>query len=324
MAQIQILMAVYNGEKYLRAQLNSLIEQTFTDWQLLISDDNSSDGSLAVINEFCERDPRITLVLENEHYGCAKAHFMALLRLADAPYVMTCDQDDVWDADKVEYTFNAMKSRESAGLKPLLVCTDLRVVDEDLNLIAPSFLAYSKMDASKRDFGYFLASCLVTGCTMMVNEPLLKLLQTPVRDDAIVMHDWWASLVAAAFGEVVHLDQATISYRQHSDNSVGAEKFSVASALKAIDEKAQTESSAIDQAREFKRVFSDSMTSQQSAQVDAFLKIRDARPVKRVVLLTRARVWRKGVMRNAGTLLAFLAISRPKASGNKGAEPGDH
>ena len=67
MAQIQILMAVYNGEKYLRAQLNSLIEQTFTDWQLLISDDNSSDGSLAIINEYCERDPRITLVLENEH-----------------------------------------------------------------------------------------------------------------------------------------------------------------------------------------------------------------------------------------------------------------
>ena len=310
MAEVQILMAVYNGSDYLREQLDSLLGQTFEDWQLLVSDDASTDGSLAVISEYCERDPRIKLVLDGQHYGNAKQHFMALLRLADCPYVMTCDQDDVWDADKIELTLAAMKSEERKMERPLLVCTDLRVVDKDLNVLSSSFLKYSGMDASRRDFGYFLASCLVTGCTMMINHPLLELLQRPTNDNALIMHDWWASLVAAAFGEIIHLDRATISYRQHGENSVGADRFSVARALGAIKEKAATENQAIDQALEFARVFANELSARQQAQVHALCKARSAPVLCRVVYLTKAGVWRKGFMRNAGTLLAFMAIDR--------------
>lgn len=310
MAEVQILMAVYNGGEYLREQLDSLLSQTFEDWQLLVSDDVSSDDSLAIINEYCGRDSRIKRVLDGKRYGGAKQHFMALLRLADAPYVMTCDQDDVWDRDKIDFTLAAMRRLESKSFNPLLVCTDLRVVDKDLNVISPSFLAYSGMDAGCRDFGYFLASCLVTGCTMMVNRPLLELLQRPVDEDAIIMHDWWASLIAAAFGEVVHLDKATISYRQHGDNSVGAERFSVTRALAAIGDKIATENAAIDQAAEFARAFGAELNKTQAAQAEAFLKIRASSRIGRIGLLTRAGVWRKGALRNAGTLLAFLSIDR--------------
>ena len=214
MATVQIVMAVYNGGKYLVEQLESLRAQTFTDWELLVSDDGSTDESLPIIKRYCEADNRMKLVLEDRHYGGAKQHFMALFGFADAPYVMACDQDDVWDANKIEVTLATMRANEN-GEKPLLVCTDLRVVDESLNLVSPSFLDYSGMDASKLDMGYFLASCLVTGCTMMVNRCLLELLQKKVDADRIVMHDWWASLVASAFGEVVYLRRSTISYRQH-------------------------------------------------------------------------------------------------------------
>lgn len=170
MASVQILMAVYNGEEYLSAQIESILAQSYEDWELLISDDCSSDSSLEVVKKYCKVDSRIRLVLDGAHFGSAKAHFMALIREASAPYVMTCDQDDVWDSNKIELTLNEMRRHED-GEKPLLVCTDLRVVDQDLNQISPSFLAYSGMDASKLDFGYFLASCLVTGCTMMMNPP---------------------------------------------------------------------------------------------------------------------------------------------------------
>jgi glycosyltransferase involved in cell wall biosynthesis len=308
MAEVQILMAVYNGEEYLRAQFDSLRSQTFEDWNLLVSDDGSTDGSLGIINEYCSLDSRIMLVLDDAHFGGAKNHFMALLRLADAPYVMTCDQDDVWDADKVDVTLAAMKEAERLGERPLLVCTDLRVVDHDLNVLSPSFLEYSGMDASKRDMGYFLASCLVTGCTMMVNKKLLHLLQRPVDEDAIIMHDWWASLVAAAFGEVIHLNRATISYRQHGDNSVGAQRFSVARALAAIKEKTATESAAIDQASELRRVFAGELSEEQVAQISAIERTRAVAPIARIGLLSQAGVWRHGLMRNAGTLFAFLSI----------------
>lgn len=313
-ATVQILMAVYNGGRYLREQLDSLLVQTFGDWELLVSDDCSTDGSLDVLREYAERDERIRVVLEGEHYGAAKPHFMALLRLADAPYVMTCDQDDVWDADKVAVTLEAMRAEEaaSAGAEPLLVCTDLRVVDESLRVLSPSFLAYSGMDASKLDFGYFLASCLVTGCTMMVNHPLLSLLREPVDEGALVMHDWWASLVAAAFGRVVHLDRATISYRQHGDNSVGADRFTVARALAALDAKRQTEREAVAQAGEFARVFGGRLDDARRSQLEAYLQVPQVSPLARVGLLGKAGVWRHGLLRNAGTLLTFLTLNHGK------------
>lgn len=308
---VQILMAVYNGEEYLCEQVDSLLSQTFGDWELLVSDDASSDGSLAILQEYARRDERIHVVLEGEHYGSAKRHFMALLRLADAPYVMTCDQDDVWDPDKIEVTLRAMRdAEEGKGERPLLVCTDLRVVDGALREISPSFLAYSGMDASTPSFGYFLASCLVTGCTMMVNCHLLGLLQRPARDESVIMHDWWASLIAAAFGEVIHLDRATIAYRQHGDNSVGADRFTVRRALAALEDKRATERAAIAQAGEFRRVFAKDLDERRLSQLDAYLKVPAAPPVVRPALLTKAGVWRRGLLRNAGTLLVFMTLGR--------------
>lgn len=308
-SKVQILMAVFNGEPYLREQLDSLVSQSFSNWELLVSDDCSTDGSLKVLEEYAARDNRIKIVLEGSHYGSAKLHFMALIGLADSPYVMTCDQDDVWDPDKIEVTLNAMRDCEK-GDKPILVCTDLRVVDEGLNIIFPSFLEYSGMDASKLDFGYFLASCLVTGCTMMVNKPLLRLLQVPIDDSKIVMHDWWASLVAAAFGKVVHLDRATISYRQHGDNSVGAERFTVRSALSAIDQKKKTALETFNQVEELDRVFGDRLPSQLKNQLGAYLKIKKANPLARIGLMSKSDVWRHGFLRNAGTLLTFMLLGK--------------
>ena len=308
MATVQIVMAVYNGERYLAEQIESLRAQTFTDWELLVSDDCSTDASLSIIKRYREADNRIKLVQNDQHYGRAKQHFMALFGLADATYVMACDQDDVWDADKIEITLKEMRAHE-AGEKPVLVCTDLRVVDDKMNLISPSFLTYSGMDSSKRDLGYFLASCLVTGCTMMVNHYLLELLQEKANTDQIIMHDWWASLLASTFGEIVYIDRAAISYRQHGDNSVGATRFSILDSLKQIDLKRRTERAAIVQAGEFYRVFGASIPSAERAQIAAFLSIEQANPFLRIILMTRAGIWRRGFLRNAGTLLVFLTLN---------------
>ncbi len=300
-------MAVYNGVSYLREQIDSILNQDYLDWELLISDDCSTDGSLDVIREYCARDSRIRLVLDEEHYGGAKKHFMALLRLADAPYVMTCDQDDVWDKNKVSLTLDCMRAQEKET-SPVLVCTDLRVVNESLELLSPSFLEYSGMDASCLGLGYFLASCLVTGCTMMVNRPLLELLQVPVDEDKLIMHDWWGSLLASAFGTVFYLNQTTISYRQHGNNSVGAEHFTVAGALAGLQQKRRTELAALEQASELYRVFADKLDSFQKQQVEAFLAIKDASPLRRVELLGKADAWRHGILRNAGTLFTFMTL----------------
>lgn len=304
-------MAVYNGKPYLAEQLDSIIAQSFSDWELLVSDDNSSDGSIEIVQDYCKRDPRIHIVLQDEHYGSAKSHFMALTKEADAPYVMYADQDDVWDPDKISLTLKELKTAEMQGgvNPPLLACTDLRLVDNNLRPISPSLLEYSNMDASKLDFGYFLASCLVTGCTMMINRSLLLLLQEDCNEDHIMMHDWWASLVASAFGKVIYLNTQTISYRQHGDNSVGAVKFSLDAAIKSLKQRADVENAAITQAEELIYVYGDKLNPQRRRQAEALISARDKRPLGKFVALTKANAWRKGFMRNAATYLSFLMIA---------------
>ena len=312
MAKVQILMAVYNGSAFLRDQINSIIGQTYTDWELLVSDDGSKDPSLTIIREYCDRDPRIRLCLEGEHYGSAKAHFIALTKIADAAYVMYADQDDVWDRDKIEITLDALtQQRENEQGLPLLACTDLRVVDANMELIYPSMLEYSNMDASTLGFGYFLASCLVTGCTMTINRPLLKLLQEDCNTDHIIMHDWWASLIASAFGKVLFLDEQTISYRQHGNNSIGAVKFSFLSSLQKIKERRAVAESAIEQTYEFANVYGNRLPEDKHRQTIAMLQIKQSGSIGRIILLTKAKVWRKGIMRNAATLISFLLVERP-------------
>lgn len=302
-------MAVYNGEQYLREQIESIRSQSYENWELLVSDDCSSDGSLAILREYEQVDQRIHVVLEGERYGSAKRHFMALIRLATSDYVMTCDQDDVWDEDKVDLTLRAMRNYEDIEPgKPLLVCTDLRVVDERLNQLSPSFLAYSGMDASKLTLGYFLASCVVTGCTMMLNAAARALCQVPVNEDALIMHDWWASLVVSAFGKVIHLDRATLSYRQHGNNSVGADRFTIARALSALDQKRQTARDTFAQVEELRRVFGDRLDAVERCQLDTYLSLRDASPVARVIGLGRCDAWKHGALRNLAEALTFFTL----------------
>lgn len=307
--RIQILMAVYNGSQFLADQMDSLLNQTYPNIEILVSDDCSTDNSLSILEGYALRDSRVKLVLQNQRYGSAKEHFMALFQLADAPYVMTSDQDDVWDSTKVEKTLETMLANEVAPAFPVLVCTDLRVVDQNLTPIAPSFLRYSGMDASKLDFGYFLASCLVTGCTMMINAPLLELMKAPVDSKKIVMHDWWASLVAAAFGRVVYSNQQTISYRQHQNNSVGAERFSISGAIASLGEKKATELSTFPQVEEFVRLFGKKCPSEYYSQAKSYMKIRDClNPISKLRLAGRADVWRHGILRNLATALTLLSI----------------
>lgn len=124
------------------------------------------------------------------------------------------------------------------------------------------------------------------------------------------MHDWWASLLAAATGEVIHMGCATISYRQHGDNSVGAEKFTIGRALSALDTKRETERASIAQAGELVRVFSDCLSADQRSQADAYLAIKNSSPVSRIALMNKAGIWRHGVLRNAATFLIFMTLGR--------------
>lgn len=221
---IAILMAVYNGEKYLKEQLDSIKRQTFQDWHLIISDDGSTDRTLEIAKEFQKEVTQQVTILENHiPTGSPKNNFFHLLEYVEESYIMFSDQDDVWKEDKIELTFSCMKEmeRKTAEHVPILVHTDLTVVDENMHIIADSFFQYGKLKKNV-DLATLIIQNIVTGCTVMINRELYEGICQVKNSDKIIMHDYWAVLYATVYGAVGVVDKSTMYYRQHSDNNVGA------------------------------------------------------------------------------------------------------
>jgi glycosyltransferase involved in cell wall biosynthesis len=220
---ISILMATYNGEKYVAEQLDSLFAQTRNDFTLYIRDDCSTDSTWEIIRDYESRYPeRIRAVKNNRNSGGAKHNFIGMMADIKDDYVMLCDQDDVWLPDKVGKTIEKLKTMEAEYGKetPLLVHTDLKVVDENLKIIFPSFRAAMNAGYDYTKLRHLIIQNMISGCTAAYNFALAKLIT--VEPAFIIMHDWWLGLIAAAFGEIGRLDEQTVLYRQHGLNEIGA------------------------------------------------------------------------------------------------------
>ena len=239
---VAILLATYQGERYLRAQLDSLLGQSESGWKVFAHDDGSKDGTAAILREYAARDPERFCLIEGAGTGGAKNNFLFLTGQVEASYYMYCDQDDVWLSDKVEVTLRAMKEleREQGRDRPCLVHTELKVVDASLREICPRLSEYQGIEPGKLTLGRLLAQNTVTGCTMMINRALRNAMTACAEPEAIRMHDWWAALIAMRFGALRFLPEATILYRQHGNNSVGAQRAKGLGGLlkKALDTRA--------------------------------------------------------------------------------------
>lgn len=220
--KIAILMATYNGEKYICQQIDSILSQTCKDWELYIHDDGSTDNTIAAVESYVEKYQDKIHLIDGKSTGGAKYNFFYMFDQVEAPYYMTCDQDDVWLEKKIELTYDKILAIEDKADIPCLVYTELRVVDSELNTIADTMSEYQSLDCHKRTINQFILQNSVTGCTMMVNRALRDKMLRITNIDNTIMHDWWAALVAAQFGKTAFIDEPTILYRQHGDNSLGA------------------------------------------------------------------------------------------------------
>ncbi len=223
---VSIVMAVYNGEKYLREQLDSIRKQTDRQWKLFIRDDGSTDRTVSIISQFKRSVPQEVVILHNNGgKRGAKHNFLALIDYVSDDYVMFCDQDDVWKPDKIKHTLRFMKKAERLQQDgwPVLVHSNLAVADAEGRVVSDSFFNSAGLPKQSKT-GNLLIQNNVTGCTVMINRALLSLaknLPNACRENCI-MHDYWLALCAQIFGKIYFLDESTVSYRQHGENSVGA------------------------------------------------------------------------------------------------------
>jgi glycosyltransferase involved in cell wall biosynthesis len=266
---VDILLATFNGAKYLPELLQSLEDQTFTDWQLIIRDDGSTDDTRAIIESWTTilGDKVKVLLKDDEDHG-ACSNFAVLMAASKAPYFMLCDQDDVWLPNKIHELHKAARQAEElVGIDtPVLVHSDLIVVDNDLREIHSSFWRYQRLlSESTRNRGELLIlQNYVTGCSTLGNSALRQA-ALPIPKQA-VMHDWWLALVAANLGKLIDHPAPTVRYRQHGGNVLGAKPWS----LKGVVERfLQNPQAAVQRTR--------SMIQKTQQQAEVFVRTYSAR-----------------------------------------------
>ena len=220
--KIDILMATYNGEKYIGKQIDSILRQTYDNWNLLIRDDGSTDATTSIISEYKRRNPEKIVIIEDDEGNLGvTGNFKRLLLSSQSDYVMFCDQDDIWDSSKVYQEINMMKEKEKEfGLIPILVFSDLKGIDGNDKILFESFRKKNGFSSDSCRLSRMLYENVATGCTMLINCPLKKLLYN--IPDAVRVHDHWAILICLLNeGQAVYLNQATVLYRQHEGNVIG-------------------------------------------------------------------------------------------------------
>ncbi len=313
---VDILMTVYNGMPYLLEQVSSFQKQSWRNWRLHVRDDGSDDGTVHVLQRLAAADHRIRLVPsdgEPRRLGASRGFAWLLERAApDAEYMMFSDADDRWLPDKIATTMAAMLEAERAHgqATPVLVHTDLVVVDRQLRTIAPSLWRYQGTDPMRASLNRLLIQNCVTGCTVMFNRALRER-AAPVPPEA-VMHDWWLALVAACFGKVVPLPAATILYRQHGRNDTGAARYPsnprewVASAWRSLVDRAPVRDSLRRTARQAEALlerFGDDLPPETRRLVAAYAEVPQCGPLKRRLRLVDLGTLPHGLDRNLGYLL---------------------
>ena len=224
--KVQILLATYNGEKYLREQLDSIVNQEYRFWELLVHDDGSVDNTISILNEYQNYYPRkVRLLIDQKIFSSASKNFFHLIehRSREANLYCLCDQDDIWHKSKLKLIIESYKSTEYK--EPVLIHSDLSLIDASGNLLEKS---HNKLINNQKNFitkNTVLYGNPVPGCAMSINSALADKIS---YCKYMVMHDW--SILLTAMYEnatVLYIKFPLVKYRQHSENFLGYKKINI-------------------------------------------------------------------------------------------------
>ena len=223
-ARVEVLLATFNGARFLREQIDSIAGQDYAEVRILARDDGSADGTRELLAEYGAAYPeQFEVMPQTGPTSSARGNFLELMHAATGPYVAFADQDDVWLAGKLTEGMAKMRALEARhpARTPLLVFTDVQVVDEALGTVAKSLWTHLALrPESIHRPARMLGQSVVTGCTMLINTPMLELARQMPQE--AVMHDRWMGLLAAFLGAADFVRTATVLYRQHGGNAIGA------------------------------------------------------------------------------------------------------
>lgn len=310
MSRVDVIMATYNGEKYVSEQIHSVLRNTDCSVYVHVFDDGSTDQTLPLLETLKKDYPGHILVYQNEtNLGVTRNFLTGISKVMsqnhEAQYFMLCDQDDIWHTDKIRKTLKRMRQMEKryGAERPLLVFTDATLVNESLETIHTSFFKSQHLTTSKTGLAHILMENKCIGCTIMINRGFeLYLRKTPKEAR---YHDWWLALIAATFGNISYVNCATLLYRQHGNNVVGGMDYTsyIKNRMKMV--KCQKESLRMNQkqAIEFYDMFDEAITMHKRMIIEEFIELFDSNFILRRLKAISGGYLKSGLIRNIGLML---------------------
>ena len=265
---VEILMATYNGEKYIKEQIDSIVNQTYKNWKLLIRDDGSNDKTLDIIREYEKRDVRIKLLKDSKgNLGFVK-NFEELIKNSKNEFIMFSDQDDYWIENKIENYINELNKLSKNELEtPLLLHSNSFVCNENLEIIKEKFIN-SKVALQYKENSYFFAYT-VQGSTALINRKLIDIGIPFLKN--VTIHDRYFHLLAEFFGKRIFIDKSLMKYRQHLNNNIGAKS----SIIKKILKKRYFEEEERNLIPEIKNKYEAKIEREKMELIDRYLEVTD-------------------------------------------------
>ena len=288
-----VLLTAYNGSIHLPVLLESLAAQTDRDFTVMMQDDGSTDETPSLLAAFAERDSRFVFGNEQGLHLGAAGNFLSLLRQSDADYVLLCDQDDFWEPDKIAVLKQAILDQEAQhGIDtPLLVHSDCSLVNESGAPIGASFFRHQGWDPAAVTLPQLLVQNNVTGCTLIMNGALRKLVSAHAVARDLFMHDWFIALTAASFGHIAFVDRPLTRYRQHGVNTIGASRQSLLSrGLSALHHRQDAKRRILltyTHTAVFSRLYGNDLPEEARKIVEGYLATRHMSKIARVLAVRR-------------------------------------
>lgn len=208
-------MATYNGEKYLVEQLDSIINQTYRNWNLLIRDDNSTDKTLEIIQNYHKKDKRIKILKDNKGNLGIVRNFEELLKSSESEFIMFSDQDDIWVKNKLDMYLKMIEKIKNKGF---MIHSDAILFDKNKsNILKDTFISKKAINKGLENvfFNYF-----VQGATILISKEIKNFILPFPKE--VYLHDRYIHLISELFFERIFVNKALIYYRQHGDNQIGA------------------------------------------------------------------------------------------------------
>lgn len=310
MNKVSIIMATYQGETYLKEQIDSLFKLDYKNWNLYICDDGSNDATIEIAMQYKKKNPEKIFIRQNKKkLGITKNFLEGLLwaksENSPADYYMFCDQDDVWMPEKITIMLTRMKQMEQRyGIQtPFLLFSDALIADANLKVKQTSYHRSQNLDVRKLDLNYLLMENKCSGCMSMLNFELAKKIK--VIPERARFHDWWIILLAASFGKISYINCPTILYRQHERNVVGNQKNIeyLKDRLKNIKAQKRILTATQQQAAEFLKIYSKTLPPKKRKIIAQFANLSHQSFLNRRFIIFHNHYLKSTVIRNLGILV---------------------